>query len=487
MRRYFERLERNEYLPEGTAGHGFDGWLGVSTASTATLLGDQNYLSQGIAAAITLGKAAGKLITSLGDFLALLNPDINNDSTNRDSATDIYSMPLATYDNKRSSPRQFVVDTAGAAHPNSSRKYHLDIRTNTLATRILFADDGTKPRATGVEFLEGQSLYRADPRSNLTIAGIPGSVNAIREVIISAGAFNSPQLLKLSGIGPAEELNNLGIPVLVDLPGVGTNLQDRYEISIIGESTQAYNISRQCTLLQSLPDPCLEQYEQGQGFYTTTAGGLAVTMRSSVAEGDVDLILFNSGLWFSGYFPGFSLYQPGNNSFFTWQVLKAHTRNRGGTVRLRSADPRDVPDINFNYFDAGTVDDDADQKDLQAMYEGFNFAREIFRQDQAENTTTTTAPFVEVFPGPDVNTKEQIEQFITSQSWGHHASCTCPIGTDDDPNAVLDSRFRVRGTDGLRVVDASVFPEIPGLFLATAIYMISEKAADVIIEAARAA
>lgn len=483
MRQYFERLERNEYLPQGTAGHGFDGWLGISTASTRTLFADQNYLSQGIAAMTTLGKAAGKAVTSLNDFLALLNPDINSDSTYRDCSTDAFPMALAIQDNERSSPRQIVVDTAGALYPNGSRIYRLDIQLNTLATRVQFAGNVSRPRATGVQFLEGQSLYRADPRSNLTTGGVPGSVRATREVIISAGAFNTPQLLKLSGIGPAEELHRLQIPVVVDLPGVGMNLQDRYETSIIGESNQAYSVSGQCKLLQGVPDPCFEQYKQGQGFYTTQGGGLGITMKSSVSEGDNDLMLFNSGRWFSGYFPGFATYRPGNGSYFTWKILEGHTRNRAGTVRLRSADPRDTPEINFNYFDSGTTESGADQRDLQVIYEGFKHAREIFHQAQAGNST---APFHEVFPGPDVSTKEEIERFIMNNAWGHHASCSCPIGADDDKNAVLDSRFRVRGADGLRVVDTSVFPKIPGLFIAVPTYMISEKAADVIIEDAQA-
>src|SRR5688572_8932134 len=87
----------------------------------------------------------------------------------------------------------------------------------------------------------------------------------------------------------------------------------------------------------------------------------------------------------------------------------------------------------------------------------------------------------EVVPGPDFATPEQVREFVRNEAWGHHASCTCKIGRDDDPMAVLDSRFRVRGTQGLRVVDASVFPRIPGLFVVSAVYMIAEKASDAIL------
>ncbi len=485
MRQYFERLEKNDYLPQDTAGHGFDGWLGISTDSTALLFGDESYLIQGIAAAIAIGKVAENAISTVSQFLGILNPDLNEENPSRDSAADIWPAPLAIYDHKRSSPRQFIVETAYAAYPNGTLKYHLDIRSNTLVTRVLFDEHGDKPKAIGVEFLEGQALYRADPRSNRTTSGTSGSVMASREVILSAGAFNTPQLLKLSGIGPATELDSLQIPVIVDLPGVGTNLQDRYEISVVGESFTPTNISSKCTAFQTLPDPCYDQWQRGEGFYTTNSNGLAITKRSSAAEADDDLILFDVGLWYTGYFPGFSTYKPNNNSLFTWTALKAHTRNTAGTVTLRSADPRDMPEIDFHYYDEGTTTDGADDKDYQAVLEGFTLARDILQLGQ-NMSSTTVSPFTELWPGADVSSSEQIEHFIKSNSWGHHASCTCPIGADGDPMAVLDSKFRVRGVDGLRVVDASVFPKIPGFFIVTPIYIVAEKAADVIMQDARA-
>ena len=191
----------------------------------------------------------------------------------------MWPTPLAIYDNHRSSPRQFLVETAYATYPNGSLKYHLDISTNALVSRVLFDESGDKPKAIGVEYMEGQSLYRADPQSSNTTGGITNSAMAGREVILSAGAFNSPQLLKLSGIGPAKELESHKIKVLVDLPGVGTNLQDRYEISVVGESFQPTAISSECTLFQTKPDPCYEQWQQGKGLYTTNTGGLAITKK----------------------------------------------------------------------------------------------------------------------------------------------------------------------------------------------------------------
>jgi choline dehydrogenase len=173
---------------------------------------------------------------------------------------------------------------------------------------------------------------------------------------------------------------------------------------------------------------------------------------------------------FRGYFPGYSINATNHHNVFTWAILKAHPRNNAGTVKLRSADPLDVPEIVYNYFDTGNGNYSAD---LQALYEAVELARDAFDRQ--------LIPVTEVLPGKDVQTPEQIKAFAQDTAWGHHASCTCPIGADSDPMAVLDSSFRVRGVSGLRVVDASVYPRIPGTFTSVSTMMVAEKAADVIL------
>jgi choline dehydrogenase len=153
--------------------------------------------------------------------------------------------------------------------------------------------------------------------------------------------------------------------------------------------------------------------------------------------------------------------------------LKAKTQNRAGNVTLVTNDPRDVPSINFNYFDSGSGDW---SYDLSAAVEGMQFARSIIQQYVEDTNQTAT----EIVPGPGYETEAELTEWVKDTSWGHHACCTAKIGAANDPMAVLDSKFRVRGTQGLRVVDASVFPSIPGYYIQTPIYMISEKAADVI-------
>jgi len=157
---------------------------------------------------------------------------------------------------------------------------------------------------------------------------------------------------------------------------------------------------------------------------------------------------------------------------FTWSILKAHTKNAGGSVRLQSIDPRDPPEINFHYFDEGT---DYGQNDLESVLQGVKIVREL--SDRIKSLARE-----ELLPGTKVGTDDEVREWIKKEAWGHHASCTCRIGADNDPGAVLDSKFRVRGVSNLRVVDASVFPRIPGFFIVTPVYMISEKAAEVILE-----
>lgn len=486
MRKYFERLERARYLPNGLAGHGFDGWLTTSLTDLRLVVEDQKLLSLILASATAAGKSLlGKIVNTVTGLGEVLLRDLNNDGATRDQDLGPYQVPLAVIpgEQRRTGPRDFVIETMKAVNPDGSRKYHLDLLLETLVTNVRFDTSGDKPRAVGVDFLQGKSLYRADPRSGSATAGKPGSINATREVILSAGTFNTPQLLKLSGVGPKEELQKFNIPVLVDLPGVGKNMQDRYETSVIGKSPTSFTITEKCTFMMRQPDPCLEQWEENaawRGTYGTNGIAIAVIRKSSVADGDPDLLVSGAPADFRGYFPGYGDNALRDAQHWAWIVLKAHSRNNAGTVELRSTDPRDTPIINFNNFDAGNMEDMAGDKDLQAQYEGMQFSREIFN-----SLVPLDGDFTETWPGPNVTTEAQMKDFIKREAWGHHASCTCPIGVDSDPNAVLDSNFKVRGVDGLRVVDASVFPKIPGYYIALPIYMISEKASDVILADAK--
>ncbi|KUL82525.1 hypothetical protein ZTR_10634 [Talaromyces verruculosus] len=485
MLTYFERLEANRYLPSSIVGHGYDGWLMTTLTSLSLVVEDQKLLSLIVSAATAAGKSLlGMIINTVVGLAGVLLQDLN--APDRSSGIGPYQVPIAVKypDSSRTGPRDFLMSTIAATNSDGSRKYHLDIQLETLVTKVVFDQEGPTPRAVGVEYLQGQSLYRADLRSNRAGPGIPGAVNASREVILSAGTFNTPQLLKLSGIGPSDELNQWGIPVVVDLPGVGTNLQDRYENTIIGEASTDFYITAKCTFLRTSPDPCLEQWKNDKinpGTYATNGLAVAVLRNTSTSGASYpDVFVVGAPANFMGYYPGFSNDSLADAKHWAWIVLKSHVRNNLGTVTLRSTDPRDTPIINFRYFDEGVTEGGADELDLQAQYEGMEWSRQAFA-----DLIPLDGSFTETWPGPNVTTEAEMKDFIKREAWGHHASCTCPIGNDTDPNAVLDSEFRVRGVDNLRVVDASVYPKIPGYYIVLPTYMISEKASDVIIAAAQ--
>lgn len=482
MRQYFERLENIHYSPPSLEGHGTHGWLGTTLPNLNMIAADFKILALITSAANGFGAALSSAITTVQQLTKIINPDINSDDPGRDYRQDLYEHANAVTDAKRSGPRDFVLQVANATNPDGSRKYYLDVRLNCLVTKVRFeASSYGPPRAIGVDFLDGKSLYQADPRSNATSPGVPGSVNATGEVIISAGTYNTPQLLKLSGIGPHAELSALGIPTLVNLPGVGNNLQDRYEVSVIGDTTSDFEIWGGCTF-GNPPDPCFTEWQTGNGTnngpYATNGLVLALTKKSTAAapSDPVDLIIQAAPLPFKGYYPGYSTDAVSSKRRFSWVVLKGHTRDHAGTVKLRSVDPTETPAISFHYFDEGTTSSNAANLDLEAMVEGVQFVRSLFQ------SPILNSSFSETWPGLAVSSVQQIKEWVTNEAWGHHACCTAAIGADGDAMAVLDSKFRVRGTTGLRVVDASVFPKIPGLFIVVPVYMVSEKAADFILQ-----
>jgi choline dehydrogenase len=518
MRRYFERLERCEYiLPPGAypcnplralllwflrlsgrvtrrgeanpGRHGFRGWLATDVADLRLGLHDWQLVRTIESAAVEAFEErvlnpleiAREALSAFWDWvergaslLSILNRhlDPNDWQEARSRPEGLVITPLTTHAGKRNGPREYILEI--------QREFPLNlvVQTHALVTRVLFDDDNT---ARGVEYLKGPHLYRADPHADPTSADTAErhAAYATREVILAAGAFNSPQLLMLSGIGPKEELEPLGIKVLVDLPGVGKNLQDRYEIGIISELKGDFSLFKGCRFQPpqpgQRPDPAFRQWRSGRGVYTTNGAVIGIMKRSRRERPDPDLFIFGLPSNFRGYFLGYAEALEKRKDDFTWVVLKAHTQNTAGTVRLRSADPRDVPEVNFHYFQEGS---DTAGEDLESVFQGVEFVRRV----TARASVLTTA---ELLPGKNIETEENLRQFIKDEAWGHHASCSNKIGPKEDPMAVVDSNFRVHGTRNLRVVDASIFPRIPGFFIVSAVYMISEKASDVILADAR--
>ncbi len=496
MHKYFNRLERCGYIPKllmwtcYRSRHGFDGWLPTNQANPCMLWKDK-VLTKLTAAAL---KESRRMMHPLHRFfLGILKLIIRFDPNDwrliRRIPEGLCKIPITTQHGKRVGVREYI------ARVREQCPHNLVVRTHSLVHRVLL---NANNKAYGVEYCVGAHQYRADPQHEKAVASETKKVFVEREVIISAGAFNTPQLLMLSGIGPREELEKYGIEVKVELPGVGENLQDRYEVGVVTRLKENIPLIKGMKLRPPKPgeepDPQYARWLHGEGPYTTNGATIALIKRSSLDCSDPDLLIFGLLGNFRGYYPGYSNdISKENNHYpndmckensssadalkediFTWAILKAHTKNRG-RVTLQSKDPRDVPKINFNYFPENP--DDTVKEDLGAVVEGVKTVRNIIKHcgDLIDE---------EILPGSAVK-DEDIAQFIKDQAWGHHASCTCPMGPKSDKMTVVDNRFRVYGTTNLRIVDASIFPRIPGFFIVSAIYMISEKASEVIIEDAR--
>jgi choline dehydrogenase-like flavoprotein len=258
------------------------------------------------------------------------------------------------------------------------------------------------------------------------------------------------------------------------LDRVGKYLQDRYEVAVVNRMPEPWDMLKGATFSES--DPQYAQWSsQRRGIYTTNGVPLCVIARSTSAQPSPDLFCYALLADFRGYKPGYSAVVREHPNYLTWVVLKGHTNNTAGEVTLASRDPRVRPAINFKYFEEGS---DAAGDDLTAVVKGISLVRRMTAGLQDK------LGMVEEMPGSDYPTEESLRDFVRKHAWGHHASCSCPIGPEDR-GGVLSGDFKVYGVRGLRVVDASVFPRVPGLFIVSAVYMVGEKAADVIIADAK--
>ncbi|KAK9764380.1 hypothetical protein K7432_008162 [Basidiobolus ranarum] len=452
MRKYFKRMERNYYRSEiFEPDHGFNGWFPTSYI---------NFLRQ-----LTLDP---QFLGMLTDIIGNVFRDVNGYTLlgNLESDKEGRIFVPQNVDGKnynRGDYSGYIKQVAGAGK--------LTIWTDTLATKIILDEQNT---AKGVEFTQGQYLYKASPlssdrnRQNATI----GQVFAKKEIIISAGTFNTPQLLMLSGIGDQDHLKAMNISTKVNLPGVGRNMQDRYETPFVMKLDRKFSLLKDCKFWANSSDPCFNEYQKYRTGPYISNGVLSAYMdksKSSLTE--PDLFTLNLPVLFRGYFKGYSQLAADHPDSVSQLILKAHTKNRAGEVRLTSDSPFDTPYINFHYFEQGG------DEDLDAIVKQIRLQRK-------RTNGIVWSQFEEYLPGKNLTTDDQLKQYIREISWGHHACCTAKVGEDSDPMAVLDSKFRVRGTKNLRVVDASVFPEIPGYFPVMFIHMVGQKVAEDILSSA---
>ncbi len=321
------------------------------------------------------------------------------------------------------------------------RRPNLEVRTSALVTSITF--DGR--RATGVEYRSGGGHHRVQ-------AG---------DVILAGGAINTPQLLQLSGVGAREHLRTLGIETVHDLPGVGRNLQDHLEVYVQHASREPVSMQPHATQTWRRPWIGFQWL-----FFRRGPGATNHFEAGGFVRGDEDVAYPNLMFHFLPLAIRYDGTAPAGDHGYQVHVGPMYSDARG-TVRIASTDPRVHPKLVFNYLST--------DQDRREWVEAVTVAREILRQPALARYDAG-----EVSPGPSVATDEQILDWV-----GHdaetalHPSCTARMGTDEE-SVVDPATMRVHGLDGLRVVDASVFPYVTNANIYAPVMMVAEKAADLI-------
>ncbi len=327
------------------------------------------------------------------------------------------------------------------------RRKNLSVETGALVGRIRIEQG----RATGVEVQRDAGTF---------------TVHAGREVILCGGAINSPQVLMLSGIGDPDALRAHGIEAKAALPGVGKNLQDHVSVGVAyarkGPQGPIHHAMRADRMVRELARTCF----LGHGVASDIPGGIAscVKVMPDSAVPDVQMLLVGAPATAAPYLWPF---RRAYEDSFGGRIVMLHPQSRG-EVRLASANPREPARIHQNFLSA--------ERDWQTLRGGIRLFREIVRQ-------SPLAPFAgkELLPGTGATTADALDEHIRQTAVTlHHPLGTCRMGPDSDPMAVTDPQLRVRGLEGLRVVDASVMPDLPGGGINAAVTMIAEKAADLI-------
>jgi choline dehydrogenase len=329
--------------------------------------------------------------------------------------------------------------------PARGRK-NLQVETSALAQRILF--DGR--RADTIEFRQ---------------AGVLRTARARKEILVSSGAYNSPQLLQLSGVGPAELLRKHGIDVVLDAPGVGHDLQDHMQVRVVMRCAQSIT-------LNDVVNSPVRRILAGARYAAFRRGPLTIAAGTSGAFFKTSPRLATPDIQI--HFLPFSTDKMGERlhsfSGFSASICQLRPESRG-SLRIRSADPTAAPEIRINYLST--------EVDRTANVEGLKVLRKILQ-------APALRPYVieEVDPGAKVCTDEELLSYCRARgSTIYHPTSTCRMGSD--PLAVVDQRLRVRGLEGLRVVDGAIMPDLVSGNTNAAIIMIAEKASDMILQDAR--
>lgn len=499
---YYKEMESYNISPRDLRYHGKDGWLQVTR-------GSNNY---------PIHKDFIKAAHEITGAPIRQDPSGNPKNADGISVSNVHITP----DGKRSSAFKNLLI------PQMGRNGNVIVLFNTLITKVLIEPQDGALRATGVEGVHKAHAYQvddslSDPKVDPSRKALNVRFNAKAEIILSGGAINTPQLLLLSGIGPAKHLDEMKIPVILDQPGVGSDLMDHHEIPVTYEinpdtmvwPNQAVSIIKNINSSLEKPHQDEEDKNRLQKLKTSLAQ-FADKADQNPGEGDIILdwysgmpsdighdlhIAAGEGFFFdfdfmsreplpdgrlrSDYFD--SQYLPTHPDFprvFHYFLLESLKLGKAhGSIRLASADPTKQPIIDLALY--------KDEEALERMARGILMIRKIVGHPLLKRyfKTDSEGNPLEVFPGAQVKTIDQLKEYLKRwSSFGHHISGTAKMGRLDNPSAVVDTTLRVYGIPNLRVVDTSIypFPYMHGYNTARGAYLIGEMGADFIKEDAQA-
>lgn len=459
IQQYYNKTECNWNPPVNENNHGRDGWLHITKS-----LPEYTQLML-VKAGMKMGMPFAK--------------DFNGDANDPTQIMGIgyFDMMVNKVTGERSSGAKDLL------MPILSRHGNITIIPNSLTTKIII-QDGV---ARGIEYEQGNHNYGADTLFRLDNCR-RNIIYASKEVILCAGAINTPQLLMLSGIGCSKQLNRHGIGVIANRPGVGKNLLDHMEATLVNKVNMPYSYAASWPSdPSSIPDAMmttlsddpsfLSNFLGGQGPYSSNGipAGFDIKVKSSGDKNPLRIDLHVHS--FNFFFAGFNLkeilsspiYDP-CSFYHTFLLEVSHPEANSGTISLRSADPHDMAIIDERLWSS--------DRDVSVLAEGIEISRQL--GNKVNELAGCEIIGEEVWPGAQYH-GESLKEFLKSYSaFGHHICGTCRMGQVNDNMAVVDSRLKVIGVSNLRIVDASIFPTITSANPCWTVYAVAELAADMI-------
>lgn len=471
MKQYFQKIENVGYQPvlrmmhmigkglgieamQNPGGHGFEGWLEVNRPLDASILKTIKDNPQLGKLVVETMKYNFTKVGSVMDRLKMLSTlfDPNHDRAN--NVEGMVMTPLTvTSEGRRNGPRDRLLDVQ-AKHPEN-----LTIISGARVQDFVLND---KNEATAVRYRTPDGKLHVEPFK--------------RELVLSAGAFETYGIAARSGYtNPAdvETLKKNGIEPKVIREGAGEHLKGRYEVGVVQRLKEPLPILTEVELSAEPDNPAYKKWlETGKGLFATNGIVAAFRVKSDPSKAEPDLYVFGVPGKFDGYKPGYSKEATQDPSLITWVILDENKGDEKGSVRLNPDDINGKMKVNQKFFQ------DERKGDEMAIVNGIKIVRDL---------TKGYAEMIEreEWPGDSVQSDADLSKAVIENAWDHHPNGTMQIGDPSDPQAVVDKDLRLIGVKGVRISDASVFRANMGSFIQSAILMVSEKAADEMIDTAK--